>query len=55
MHPIQLRILHEDLMNEISSEVQYFNSTHNVQINPIYFEGDKLIPILERKFPDDLN
>ena len=53
--PIQMRRVHRDLMNEVSSEAQYISNKYNIKIKSLYFESNKFIPMLERQFPDILH
>ena len=43
-NPFQMRRVHRDLMNELSSEAQYISKKYNVQINPLYLSGTSLYP-----------
>ena len=54
-YPVEIRKVHGDLMNEVSSIPQYISNKYNVGINPLYFEWFEFIPMLERQFPDILN
>ena len=44
----------EVLMHVINKEVTYIGSIYSVQIDPLYFEWNKLIPTLEEHFSDIL-
>ena len=44
-----------NLVNKVNSEAWYISNIYNIKINPLYFEWDKLIPMLERQLPVILN
>ena len=41
-------------MYDVNREARYISHKYSVQIDPLYFEWDKLIPMLENYFPDIL-
>ena len=42
-------------MNQARKEAIHISNKYKVQIEPLHFEWDRFIPILEKEFPDILN
>ena len=46
--------VHEVLMYDVNKEARYIGTKYSVQVDPLYFEWDKLIPTLEKHLLDIL-
>ena len=46
---------HKQLMNQVTDKAISISNKYTIQIEPLYIELDKLIPTLEKEFPDILN
>ena len=55
MDPVSMRRSHEELMKQVRNEAIYINNKYKVQLEPFYFEWERLIPPLEKGFPDILS
>ena len=53
--PVNIRKAHEELMNQVRNKVIHTSNKYKVQIEPLNFEWDLFLPILEKEFPDILN
>ena len=53
--PANIRKAYEEIMTWVRSETIHISNKYKIQIEPIQFELDKLLPTLEKDFPEILN
>ena len=53
--PANIRQVHEALMSWVRNEAMNISNKYKIQIEPIRFEWDKLLPTLKKDFQEILN
>ena len=47
--PVNIRQVHETVMNEVRNEATYISNKYKSQSDPIQFKWDKFLPTLEKR------